>query len=105
MPEMCSEADLNQQQRLKCAFDAEGLLNPGKVFPVLHRCAELGRTIVRGGKLRFAELPRFEWRKGVRGRLSARRMRRSSARRSRLRTRPRGRWPWWAPGRSARSAG
>ncbi|WP_368911422.1 FAD-linked oxidase C-terminal domain-containing protein [Taklimakanibacter deserti] len=59
MPEMFSEADLNQQQRLKCAFDAEGLLNPGKVFPVLHRCAELGRMVVRGGKLPHADLPRF----------------------------------------------
>ncbi len=59
MPEMFSEADLNQQQRLKCAFDPEGLLNPGKVFPVLHRCAELGRMHVSGGKLPFPDLPRF----------------------------------------------
>lgn len=59
MPEMFSEADLNQQQRLKCAFDSEGLLNPGKVFPVLHRCAELGRMVVRGGRLPHADLPRF----------------------------------------------
>src|SRR5712691_2509060 len=43
MPTMFSEIDLNQQQRLKCAFDDKGLLNPGKVFPTLHRCAELGR--------------------------------------------------------------
>ena len=53
MPEMFSEIDLNQQQRLKCAFDAQGLLNPGKVFPTLHRCAELGRVHVHGGKLAF----------------------------------------------------
>ena len=33
MPVMFSEIDLNQQQRLKCAFDAKGLLNPGKVLP------------------------------------------------------------------------
>ncbi len=59
MPEMFSETDLNQQQRLKCAFDDKGLLNPGKVFPVLHRCAELGRMVVRGGKLPHADLPRF----------------------------------------------
>jgi glycolate dehydrogenase FAD-linked subunit len=59
MPEMFSEVDLNQQQRLKCAFDDKGLLNPGKVFPVLHRCAELGRMVVRGGKLPHADLPRF----------------------------------------------
>ena len=59
MPEMFSETDLNQQQRLKCAFDSEGLLNPGKVFPVLHRCAELGRVHVRGGQLPHPDLPRF----------------------------------------------
>src|SRR5688572_7799590 len=59
MPAMFSEIDLNQQQRLKCAFDAQGLLNPGKVFPTLHRCAELGRVHVHGGRLAFPELPRF----------------------------------------------
>ena len=59
MPAMFSETDLNQQQRLKCAFDAEGLLNPGKVFPKLHRCAELGRLHVHGGRLPFPDLPRF----------------------------------------------
>jgi glycolate oxidase len=59
MGTMFSEADLNQQQRLKCAFDPEGLLNPGKVFPVLHRCAELGRMHVHRGDVRFPELPRF----------------------------------------------
>ena len=30
MPEVFSEADLAQQQRVKCAFDSGGLLNPGK---------------------------------------------------------------------------
>jgi len=59
MPEMFSEDDLAQQMRVKCAFDAKGLLNPGKVFPTLHRCAELGRMHVRGGKLPFADIPRF----------------------------------------------
>ncbi|ARQ00021.1 FAD-linked oxidase C-terminal domain-containing protein [Pseudorhodoplanes sinuspersici] len=59
MPEMFSEIDLNQQQRLKCAFDAQGLLNPGKVFPTLHRCAELGRMHVRAGKVAFPDIPRF----------------------------------------------
>jgi len=59
MPEMFSEIDLNQQQRLKCAFDAQGLLNPGKVFPTLHRCAELGRMHVHAGKLAFPDIPRF----------------------------------------------
>ena len=59
MPTMFNESDLNQQQRLKCAFDGKGLLNPGKVFPVLHRCAELGRMHVKGGQLPFADIPRF----------------------------------------------
>src|SRR5215469_1387625 len=59
MGEMFSEIDLKAQQRLKCAFDAEGLLNPGKVFPTLHRCAELGRMHVHAGKLAFPDLPRF----------------------------------------------
>jgi glycolate oxidase len=59
MPEMFSETDLAQQMRVKCAFDAQGLLNPGKVFPTLHRCAELGRMHVKGGQLPFADIPRF----------------------------------------------
>jgi glycolate oxidase len=59
MPAMFSEADLNQQQRLKCAFDNKGLLNPGKVFPILHRCAELGRMHISGGKVPFPDIPRF----------------------------------------------
>jgi glycolate oxidase len=59
MPEMFSEIDLTQQQRLKCAFDPDLLLNPGKVFPSLHRCAELGRVHVHGGQTAFPDLPRF----------------------------------------------
>jgi glycolate oxidase len=59
MPEMFSDTDLKQQQRVKCAFDPESLLNPGKVFPTLHRCAELGRMHVHKGALPFPDLPRF----------------------------------------------
>ena len=59
MPAMFSEEDLKQQQRLKCAFDNKGLLNPGKVFPTLHRCAELGRMHVHHGQTAFPDLPRF----------------------------------------------
>ena len=59
MGAMFTDDDLKQQQRLKCAFDPAQLLNPGKVFPVLHRCAELGRVHVRGGAARFPGLPRF----------------------------------------------
>ncbi|MEC7395551.1 MAG: FAD-linked oxidase C-terminal domain-containing protein [Pseudomonadota bacterium] len=59
MGTMFNEGDLKQQQRLKCAFDPESLLNPGKVFPTLHRCAELGRVHIHGGQTRFPDIPRF----------------------------------------------
>jgi glycolate oxidase len=59
MGEMFTEVDLEQQQRVKCAFDPKGLLNPGKVFPQLRRCAELGRLHVSGGRMPFPDIPRF----------------------------------------------
>ena len=59
MGEMFSEDDLKQQQRVKCAFDPDHLLNPGKVFPILHRCAELGRLHVHKGQMPHPDLPRF----------------------------------------------
>ena len=59
MGTMFTDDDLNQQQRVKCAFDPNGRLNPGKVFPTLHRCAELGRMHVHRGEVRFPDLPRY----------------------------------------------
>jgi glycolate oxidase len=59
MPEMFNKDDLAQQERVKCAFDPKHLLNPGKVFPELHRCAELGRMHVHKGQVAFPDLPRF----------------------------------------------
>ncbi len=59
MGAMFTEDDLKQQQRVKCAFDPGHLLNPGKVYPELHRCAELGRMHVHHGKLPFPDIPRF----------------------------------------------
>jgi len=59
MPAMFSEEDLRHQQRVKCVFDPDLRLNPGKVFPMLHRCAELGRMHVHGGQLSFPDIPRF----------------------------------------------
>ena len=56
---MFSEEDLNQQQRLKCAFDPHHLLNPGKMFPQLRRCAELGRMHIHHNQLPFPDLERF----------------------------------------------
>ena len=59
MTEMFSVADLEQQQRVKCAFDAGGLFNPGKVFPTLSACVEQGHMHVRGAQLPHPHLPRF----------------------------------------------
>lgn len=59
MPTMFDEADLAQQQRLKCAFDTSGLFNPGKVFPTLAACVEQGHMRVSGGRIPFPNLPRF----------------------------------------------
>jgi glycolate oxidase len=59
MPVMYSPVDLAHQERLKHAFDPLLLLNPGKVFPALHRCAELGRMHVHKGQVPFPDLPRF----------------------------------------------
>jgi glycolate oxidase len=59
MGEMFSEDDMKHQQRLKCAFDPAQLLNPGKVYPTLHRCAELGKMHVHNGEVKFPDLPRF----------------------------------------------
>ena len=59
MGEMFTETDLDHQQRVKCAFDPDGLLNPGKVFPQLRRCAELGRMQVHRGQIPFPDIPRF----------------------------------------------
>ncbi len=59
MPAMFTDADLDQQQRLKCAFDSGGILNPGKVFPILSACVEQGHMHVKDGRLPFANLPRF----------------------------------------------
>lgn len=59
MPTMFSAVDLAHQERVKCAFDPDGLLNPGKVFPELHRCAELGRMHIHRGQVPHPDLPRF----------------------------------------------
>ena len=48
-----------QMLALKAAFDSAGLLNPGKVIPTLHRCAEYGKMHVSRGLLPFPELERF----------------------------------------------
>ena len=60
--QMCvqfTSAELRQFERLKVAFDSKNLLNPGKVIPSLHRCAEFGQMHVHKGQLPFPELERF----------------------------------------------
>lgn len=54
-----SAAENAQMFGVKRAFDAIGLLNPGKVIPTLQRCAEYGKMLVRGGALKHPELERF----------------------------------------------
>jgi len=59
---MCVQfsAEENEQMfAIKRAFDPQGLLNPGKVIPTLHRCAEYGKMLVRAGQIRHPDLPRF----------------------------------------------
>ncbi|MDH4478299.1 MAG: FAD-linked oxidase C-terminal domain-containing protein [Rhodoferax sp.] len=48
-----------QMFAIKRAFDPQGLLNPGKVIPTLHRCAEYGKMLVRAGQIKHPDLPRF----------------------------------------------
>lgn len=52
-------AENEQMFGVKRAFDAAGLLNPGKAIPTLQRCAEYGKQVVRGGRLPHPDLPRF----------------------------------------------
>jgi glycolate oxidase len=54
-----SAAERAQFLAVKKAFDPWEMLNPGKVIPTLHRCAEYGKMHVHHGMLPFAELPRF----------------------------------------------
>ncbi len=59
---MCNQfaaPELTQFHAIKHAFDAHGLLNPGKAVPTLQRCAEFGAMHVHNGKLSFPELERF----------------------------------------------
>jgi glycolate oxidase len=54
-----SPSEREQMFSVKRAFDPKGLLNPGKVIPTLHRCAEYGKMLVRAGQIKHPDLPRF----------------------------------------------
>jgi glycolate oxidase len=60
--QMCTQfrtGELEMFHAIKAAFDPQGLLNPGKAVPTLHRCAELGAMHVHRGEEKFTDLPRF----------------------------------------------
>jgi glycolate oxidase len=62
LDQMCvqfNSDELTHFHNIKHAFDPYELLNPGKVIPTLHRCAELGAMHVHKGKLPHADIPRF----------------------------------------------
>jgi glycolate oxidase len=59
MCEMFNNNDIQQQIKIKKSLDLNSLLNPGKVYPILRKCAEEGRVHVHGGKTRFPDIPRF----------------------------------------------
>ena len=62
LDQMCSQFNTVEQELflgLKDVFDPQGLLNPGKAIPSLHRCAELGKMVVHHNLLPHPELPRF----------------------------------------------
>ena len=59
MCEAFNNNDIQQQLNIKVALDPNSLLNPGKVYPILRKCAEEGRVHVHGGKTKFPDLPRF----------------------------------------------
>jgi glycolate oxidase len=56
---MFNDEDIQQQLNIKQAFDNKSLLNPGKVYPILHRCAEGGKMHVHKGDTKFKDIPRF----------------------------------------------
>ncbi|MCY3804953.1 MAG: FAD-binding protein [bacterium] len=51
MERMFSDADLDQQSRLRAAFDPHCRLNPGKVLPSAHSCADIGSLRAADGKI------------------------------------------------------
>jgi glycolate oxidase len=59
MCEMFNNNDIQQQIKIKKALDTSSLLNPGKVYPILRKCAEEGRVHIHGGKTKFPDIPRF----------------------------------------------
>ncbi|MDR7274906.1 FAD-linked oxidase C-terminal domain-containing protein [Catenuloplanes atrovinosus] len=53
LPRMFTDADLDTMQLVRCAFDPDGIANPGKIFPTPRLCGEIPR------KHRAADGPAF----------------------------------------------
>ena len=69
MPSMFGEDDLATFQRLRCAFDPDGLANPGKVMPTPRLCGEVPGPVsqapARGGRDRGADVSGVQLRSRV----------------------------------------
>ena len=59
MCEMFNDNDIQQQLDIKKSLDEKNLLNPGKVYPILRKCAEEGRVHVHKNENKVPDLPRF----------------------------------------------
>ncbi len=60
MCEMFNNDDIQQQISIKNSLDPSSLLNPGKVYPILRKCAEEGRLHIHArDKSKFSDIPRF----------------------------------------------
>ena len=57
MPDL--KINMSNYEEVKKSLDTKNLLNPGKVYPILRKCAEEGRVHVHRGEEKFPDLPRF----------------------------------------------
>jgi glycolate oxidase len=56
MPRMFTEEDLDTMQLVRCAFDPEGIANPGKIYPTPRLCGERPRVVQGAHPLQDAGL-------------------------------------------------
>ena len=60
MCEMFNNDDIQQQISIKNSLDPSSLLNPGKVYPILRKCAEEGRLHIHArDKSKFSDILDF----------------------------------------------
>ena len=56
MPRMFTDEDLDTMQLVRCAFDPDGIANPGKIYPTPRLCGERPRVVQGGHPLQQAGL-------------------------------------------------